>query len=113
VVNLMGDAAFGMVGMDFETAVRSGIPILTIVLNNGLMGGYEKYLPVSTARYRLRYLSGDYAKVAEGLGGYTERVEKPHEIVPALRRAIEEVEGGRPALLEIITREEPEYPMYW
>ena len=39
-VNIMGDAAFGMVGMDFETAVRSRLPILTIVLNNGLMGGY-------------------------------------------------------------------------
>ena len=30
-VNIMGDAAFGMVGMDFETAVRARIPILTIV----------------------------------------------------------------------------------
>ena len=39
-VNIMGDAAFGMVGMDFETAVRCRIPILTIVMNNGLMGGY-------------------------------------------------------------------------
>jgi acetolactate synthase-1/2/3 large subunit len=113
VVNIMGDAAFGMVGMDFETAVRSKIPILTIILNNSLMGGYEKYLPVSTARYGARFLSGDYAKVAEGLGGYSERVEKPHEVVPALRRAIAETEAGRPALLEFITREEPEYPKYW
>lgn len=111
-VNIMGDAAFGMVGMDFETAVRARIPILTVVLNNGLMGGYEKHLPVSTARYRLRYLSGDYVRVAEGLGGYTERVEKPHELVPALRRCIAEVEAGRAALLEVLTREEPVYPTY-
>ncbi|MBI4611334.1 MAG: thiamine pyrophosphate-requiring protein [Candidatus Rokubacteria bacterium] len=111
-INVMGDAAFGMVGMDFETAVRSRIPILTIVLNNGLMGGYEKHLPVSTARWGLRFLSGDYSKVAEGLGGYTERVEKPQDFVPALRRAIEEVEGGRAALLEVMTREEPVYPTY-
>ena len=34
VVNFMGDAAFGMTGLDFETAARSGIPILTVVLNN-------------------------------------------------------------------------------
>src|SRR2546429_1807798 len=33
-VNFMGDAAFGMTGLDFETAVRCGIPILTVVLNN-------------------------------------------------------------------------------
>ncbi len=112
-VNLMGDVAFGMVGMDFETAVRSKIPILTVMLNNGLMGGYDKYLPVSTERWGLRYVSGDYAKVAEGLGGYTERVEKPPDLVPALRRSIEEVAVGRPALLEVITREEAEYPKYW
>lgn len=110
VINLMGDAAFGMVGMDFETAVRSKIPILTILLNNGLMGGYDKHLPVSTARYGTRFLSGDYSKVAEGLGGYTERVEKPGDVVPALKRAIAEVEAGRPTLLEVVTREEPVYP---
>ena len=112
-VNVMGDAAFGMVGMDFETAVRSKLPILTILMNNGAMGGYDKYIPVATERYGSRFLSGDYAKVAEGLGGYTERVEKPVELVPAFRRAIAEVEHGRAALLEVITREEPTYPTYW
>ncbi len=112
-INLMGDVAFGMVGMDFETAVRSKIPILTVMLNNGLMGGYDKYLPVSTERWGLRYVSGDYAKVAEALGGYTERVEKPHDLVPAFRRALEEVAAGRPALLEVLTREEAVYPKYW
>lgn len=111
-INIMGDAAFGMVGMDFETAVRSKLPILTIVLNNGLMGGYEKHLPVSTARYGTRFLSGDYSKVAEGLGGYTERVEKPRDLVPAIRRCVGEVEAGRAALLEVMSREEPVFPGY-
>ncbi len=109
-VNVMGDAAFGMVGMDFETAVRCRIPILTVVLNNNLMGGYEKYLPVATAKFGARYLSGNYAKVAEGLGGYTERVEKPEDLAPAIRRAVAEVEAGRPALLEVMTREEAVFP---
>jgi len=45
--------------------------------------------------------------VADGLGGYTERVECPEDIVPALRRCLLEVEAGRPTLLEIVTREEP------
>lgn len=113
VINVMGDAAFGMVGMDFETAVRSGIPILTIVLNNGGMGGYEPHLPVSTARFGLRFLSGDYSKIADALGGYTERVEKPDQLLPALRRAMEEVGAGRPALLEVMTKEDAVYPSYW
>ena len=49
-VNIMGDAAFGMVGMDFETAVRARIPILTIVMNNGLMGGYGEWMPDAVER---------------------------------------------------------------
>ena len=69
----MGDSAFGMVGMDFETAVRSELPIMTVILNNRMMGGYAHHLPVATEKYRTNELSGDYAKVGEGLGGYTER----------------------------------------
>ena len=60
-VNIMGDAAFGMVGMDIETAVRCRIPILTIVMNNGLMGGYGEYMPQAVERYAAHRLSGDYA----------------------------------------------------
>jgi thiamine pyrophosphate-dependent acetolactate synthase large subunit-like protein len=102
----MGDAAFGMAGMDFETAVRERIPILTIMLNNSALGGYEKYLPVATERYGTKFLSGDYAKVAEGLGGYSEKVESPADIIPAIHRAQKAIESGKPALLEMITREE-------
>ncbi|MBW3540342.1 MAG: hypothetical protein KY476_08735, partial [Planctomycetes bacterium] len=57
-----------MCGMDLETAVRERIPILTVLVNNGLMGGYERYIPVAAEKYRSRYLGGDYSKVAEGLG---------------------------------------------
>jgi acetolactate synthase-1/2/3 large subunit len=108
-VNIMGDAAFGMAGMDFETAARERIPILTIILNNSALGNYKSYMPVSTERYGTPYLSGDYAKVAEGLGGYSERVEDPAEIIPAIDRAQKEMEAEKPALLEIITREEGEF----
>ncbi len=109
-VNVMGDAAFGMVGMDFETAVRCRIPILTIVMNNSLMGGYTHHLPVASERYEIHRLSGDYRGVAEALGGYAERVERVAELKPAILRAVEEVQAGRPALLEVITREETTVP---
>jgi len=110
-VNVMGDAAFGMVGMDFETAVRNQIPVLTVVLNNGRLGAYDRLLPVSSERYRLRFMPGNrYGQVAEALGGYTERVERPEEIQPALRRCVQEVGLGRAALLEVITREDPTLP---
>jgi acetolactate synthase-1/2/3 large subunit len=109
-VNLMGDAAFGMVGMDFETAVRNHIPILTILMNNGVMGGYTKKQPIASELYAVHRLSGDYRKVAEALGGYAERVEKADDVRPALERAIEQTQSGTPVLLEIITADEPIFP---
>ena len=108
-VNIMGDAAFGMAGMDFETAARERIPILTIMFNNSALGGYEKHMPVATERFQTKFISGDYAKVAEGLGGYSEKVENPADIIPAIQRAQKETEAGKPALLEIITREETDF----
>jgi acetolactate synthase-1/2/3 large subunit len=105
-VNLMGGGAFGMVGMDFETAVRERIPILTILVNNSKLGGYQGYNPIASERYNLHLLSGDYTKVAEGLGGYSERVEQPNDIIPALQRGKKAVDSGQAALIEVITREE-------
>jgi thiamine pyrophosphate-dependent acetolactate synthase large subunit-like protein len=109
-VHLMGEAAFGMVGMDFETAVRNRIPILTILVNNGVMGGYTKKQPIATELFGIHRLSGHYAKVAEALGGYGERIEKAADIKPALQRAISVTEAGNPAFLEIITAEEADFP---
>ena len=42
------------------------------------------------------------------MGGYGERVEKPADIVPAIRRGIAATEKGQPALLEFITTKEVE-----
>ncbi len=105
-VNVMGDAAFGMVGMDLETAARCRIPILTIVLNNGLMGGYTEYMPEAVTRYDAHRLGGDYRAVATALGVHAERVEHPGDLRPALERCIACVTSGRPALLEAMTHEE-------
>ncbi len=113
VVNIMGDAAFGMSGLEIETAARNKIGTLTILMNNSRLGGYDKYLPIATQKYGTRYLSGDYTKVAEGLGAYAEKVEKPDEIIPAVKRALKYTQESRPALLEIITREEPTFSKYW
>jgi thiamine pyrophosphate-dependent acetolactate synthase large subunit-like protein len=117
VVHFLGDTALGMCGMDLETAARERIPILTALVNNGLMGGYEKHIPLASERYRSRYLSGDYAKVAEALGVAVERVTEPSQIVPALQRAIRATgfggEPGRPALVEFVTREETRLPKPW
>jgi thiamine pyrophosphate-dependent acetolactate synthase large subunit-like protein len=107
VINFMGDAAFGMVGMDVETAVREGIPILTIVFNNFTMGIYpDSRFPVANERYRTKHLSGNFAQVAQALGAYGERVTTPEAIIPAVKRALDATQGGQPVVLECITRED-------
>ena len=105
-LNIMGDAAIGMVGMDLETGVRCGIPTLTIVFKNSVMGGYTHYHPVATEKYDIHQLGGDYADLAMALGAYGERVEKVVEIIPAIKRGLNENARGRPALIEVITKEE-------
>lgn len=105
-VNVWGDAAIGFTGMDFETAVRERIPILSILLNNFSMAMEIPIMPISTERYRSTDISGDYAAMARAFGGYGERVTKAAEIVPAIRRGIEQTQRGVPALLEFITRKE-------
>jgi acetolactate synthase-1/2/3 large subunit len=112
VINVIGDGGFGMVGTDFETAVRERIPILTVLLNNSALGSYDQYLPISCERYGMKNLSGQYAKMAEALGGYGEKVESPADVLTALRRGIESVEAGQPALLEMITCEEKAVSRY-
>jgi acetolactate synthase-1/2/3 large subunit len=105
-INVWGDAAIGFTGMDFETAVRERIPILSILLNNFSMAIELKVMPVSTERYRSTDISGDYAAMARAFGGYGERVTDPDDIVPAIRRGIEQTRQGNPALLEFITSKE-------
>ena len=63
-------------------------------------------MPVATEKYRATDISGDYAAFARALGGYGERVEKPSDIVPAIKRGIAATERGEPALLEFITTKE-------
>ena len=109
VVNFMGDAAVGMSGMDIETSVRSRIPILSVVVNNSAMGGYEKHLPIATEKYGTKYLSGDYAALAASMGAYTEKVTQPDDIIPALQRAADQVAQGQTALVECITCEERQF----
>jgi thiamine pyrophosphate-dependent acetolactate synthase large subunit-like protein len=109
-INVWGDAAIGFTGMDFETAVRERIPILSILLNNFSMAMELPVMPISTERYRATDISGDYAAMARALGAYGERVRDPEEIVPAIRRGVAETEKGVPALLEFITAKEIALP---
>ena len=111
-VNVMGDAAIGMTGMDIETAARNRIAILTVVFNNGVMAAERDVLKISTKKYGALTVSGNYTKVAQGLNVDAARVEKPADIVPALKEAVAVTETGAPFLLEFVVKEGYDFSRY-
>jgi len=111
-VNVWGDAAIGMTGMDFETAVRERIPILSILLNNFSMAMELPVMKVATEKYSSTDISGNYADLARAFGGYGERVTQPGEVIPAIKRAIRKTHDGVPALLEFLTAQEIEFSLF-
>ena len=111
-VNVWGDAAIGFTGMDFETAVRERIPILSVLFNNFSMAIELKVMKVATEKYRSTDISGHYADMARAFGGWGERVSEPGEIVPAIKRAIAKTREGVPALLEFLTAKEVEISVF-
>jgi acetolactate synthase-1/2/3 large subunit len=88
---VQGDGSFGLNGMDFDTAVRFGLPMVCVVGNDAAWGqiripqvqmfGEEKSPATLLAPTR-------YDKVVEALGGYGEHVTEPKQIRPALERAL-------------------------
>ncbi len=99
VIMCSGDGAFGFNGMEFDTAVRHGLNVVT-VLGNDSAWGIDRQIqlglygrPVATDLLPTRY-----DQVVQGLGGYGEAVENPEDLKPALERAFN---SGLPALLNV------------
>ena len=93
VVLLMGDGGFGWNGMEYETAIRYRLPFVGIVSNNG--GFAARSVPGGVGR-ELGHLR--YDKMVEAFGGHGEYVEKPEDIAPALKRAMD---SGLPACVNV------------
>jgi acetolactate synthase-1/2/3 large subunit len=106
---LLGDGAFGFAGMEFDTLVRHGVPVVGVMGNNGIWG-LEKhpmeflygYSVAADLQPELRY-----DRVVEALGGQGELVRSPEELRPALERAFA---SGRPALVNVLTDPSIAYP---
>jgi len=111
-INMWGDAAIGMTGMDFETAVRCGIPILSILFNNYAMAMEFRAMAVSREKYHSTDISGNYADWAKALGGHGVRVTEPDQIAHALIEAIAATKEGKPALIEFITTQDKVYSTF-
>ena len=101
VVVVTGDMAFGISAMEMETAVRHKIPIVVIVVNND--GGcatevHRKFYPQYHEPVAMFQPKIPYEKIMEALGGYAESIDRPEQVQPALRRA---VESGLPACVNV------------
>lgn len=102
VLCVIGDGSFGMTGMEVETAVRHGVNIVVVILNNQMHNAVSMAQKANFGgRYFYNEMGGNYAKVAEGLGAYAQRVDNPDEVAPALRRAME---SGRTAVVEVMIK---------
>ena len=105
-INVWGDAAIGFTGMDFETAARERIPILSVLMNNFSMAIEIPIMQVAQEKYGSTDISGHYADMAKSFGGFGERVTDPGDIPATIQRGLNATRDGSPALLEFITDKE-------
>jgi acetolactate synthase I/II/III large subunit len=98
VVAFAGDGCFLMTGQEFATAVQYGIPVIIVVIDNGMYGTIrmhqERDYPGRISATDLQ--NPDFADYARTFGGHGERVEKTKEFAPAFERALA---SGKPAII--------------
>lgn len=100
VICFAGDGCFMMHGQEFATAIRYNLPIITLVINNGMYGTIrmhqEREYPGRVSATDLT--NPDFAALAKAYGGHGETVEKTEDFAPAFLRARA---SGKPAIIEI------------
>ncbi len=105
VIGLAGDGAFLMTMGDFGTAGECGANVVMVVLNDGSYGQIERQQRnLYGAAYGCDFKSPRFAEMARSFDAFGLRVERPEDIDGAIEEAFS---AGRPALLEVMTREQP------
>ena len=98
-----GDGSFGLNAMEYESAIRQGIPFVGVIGNDGAWGqikvAQEALYGEGNAPASELNQATPYHKMVEGLGGYGELVERPEQIRPALERAFD---AGVPACINVM-----------
>ena len=112
VIHITGDASFHMNLNEACTAVSENLPIITIIMNNHVLGMvyqwqssfYEKRYSATTPERKT-----DFVKLAEGFGVKGYRAETPEEFEKAFAQALQQT---GPVWIEcIINPEEKVLPM--
>ena len=111
VMHLTGDGAMGFHIQELDTMVRHGLPIVNVVLNNGVWGMsiHGQQIMFGNDYSVITRLEGTrYADIARGFGCHSERVERFADLAPALQRAFE---CGRAAFVEVMTDPDVVHPV--
>jgi acetolactate synthase-1/2/3 large subunit len=102
VLVLMGDGSFGFYTMEYDTCIRHNLPI-TVVMGNDSTWGIDKTFQLAyfdrAVGTDLRFIR--YDKLVDAIGGYSEYVEKPDDVAPAVERAFG---SGLPSLVNVVVR---------
>ncbi|MFT4184729.1 MAG: thiamine pyrophosphate-binding protein [Rhizobium sp.] len=101
VICFAGDGCFMMHGQEFATAMQYGLPLIALVINNGMYGTIrmhqEREYPGRVSATALE--NPDFAALARAYGGHGETVTTTEEFAPAFERART---SGKPAIIEIV-----------
>ncbi|RJF94323.1 thiamine pyrophosphate-binding protein [Oleomonas cavernae] len=111
VIHVTGDGAMGFHIQEFDTMMRWGFPVVTVVLNNRVWGmSIHGQQIMFGANYSLitRLGSTSYAAIARGFGCHGETVTRHEDIAPAMARAFA---TGKAACVEIMTDPDVVHPL--
>jgi acetolactate synthase-1/2/3 large subunit len=101
VICFAGDGCFMMHGQEFATAVQYGLPLIALVINNGMYGTIrmhqERDYPGRVSATAL--VNPDFAGFARAYGGHGETVKTTEEFGAAFERARA---SGKPSIIEIV-----------
>lgn len=116
VVNVQGDGSACFHIAELDTYARFGCRILTVVMNNHCWGmsihGQElMYGHLTEARPTASLSpSVDFAAIAKGAGCASEKVSAVNNVKEAVTRLVEQANGGKPGLLELVIDDQPTHP---
>ena len=98
---VIGDGAFGFNALEIDTAVRNKSNICIIISNNAgwNIETHDQKLNYGNRVYGTSLNHSDYAKVAEGMGAYSKRVEKPEDLESSISNALK----NTPSVVDVIT----------